>query len=111
VELVGSQPGEELDLEVGHHPVGIGEPVVAARRDLDDVATAVTGVAAPFGEAVALELIEQGDQLARVEIERVGELLLTDRPEIAEAHQGECLGSLESGRLERVGEAPLCNPP
>jgi hypothetical protein len=111
VALVGSQSGEEAGLELGHRQLGVAEPRLAAIGDLNDVTATVARVAPPLGEARALELVEEGDELAWVEVERLGQVLLADRPERAQLHQRECLRTVEPGRLERIREAPFRHPP
>ena len=57
--------------------------------ELDDVAAAVVGVASACDQAARLEVVEQPDEVARVESECFGERLLGGGAVVAQQGQGD----------------------
>jgi hypothetical protein len=80
--------------------IGLLDRPLALGGDADDVAAAVVGVAAALDPAVGLEVVEQEDQVVRVHVQGLAELLLQDaaavadvaeRPELLDAHAEDVL--------------------
>ena len=77
-----------------------------ARRQGHDVAAAVGRVAAAFDQAAFLEFVEQADDVARVQAQRLAERVLRHRPVVPqELDRDQVPGSQAAGRLAGVGRA------
>ena len=101
--------------------IALAEDVLAGRRELDDVATAIFGVGAAGDDALGLERVDDGDHRRAVDAQALGDLLLgggleaVDRqqyPEVAcmdverREHLDMQLGHQPLGVLEQVGQPP-----
>ena len=70
---LGVQRGEEVVLDPLHELAQLGELLLPFRGERDRVPAAVVRVAAALEQASLLEAVEQADELAAVELERVGD--------------------------------------
>ena len=82
-----------------------GELALAGGGDADDVAAAVLRVALPRDQIPLLERVEQGDEPARVERERVGDRGLRLAGALAEDREDAVVVELEAG-LARPRRSP-----
>ena len=67
LSFLGAQGTEQFVLDPAEPGVGAGKFVLAAGRQLDDVPAAVSGIAATRDEPALLELVEQADDVARIQ--------------------------------------------
>src|SRR5919197_5469222 len=71
--------GEELLLHLRDRPLGGRDLRTAFLGELDDVAAPIRGVATADDQALGLEIVEQPDQLARIDNDRIDQPLLAAR--------------------------------
>jgi len=83
--LLGGQRREELALNLGRGCLGASEAPGSFGSQLDHLAAPIAGVAAARDQAVVLELVEQGDEVRRVDSKGAGELAAVRGPALLEA--------------------------
>jgi hypothetical protein len=102
VAVLPAQAREHLVLDALHRALGALDRPLAGRRDADDVAPAIVGITAALDPAVGLEVVEEEDQVVRIHVEGLPQLLLeqgsvladvAERPELLDAHAQELLGA------------------
>ncbi len=85
--LLGAQRAEDLVLDGREAPLGGLQGGQPLGGEIDDVAAAIVGVAPTRGEAARFEIVEQADEIARIESKCFGERLLTGRAVVAQQRQ------------------------
>src|ERR671935_624714 len=98
--LLRVQPAEKLVLHRLRRALGRGQAGPPFLRDLDDVPPAVLRIAATNDQAVGLEVVEQADELAGVDADRVDQRLLA-RGLSAHLEQHPEVARREAARLQR----------
>ena len=97
---LGVERREERVLEPLDQAAKPDELPLAVGRDADQVAAPVLRVALPHDQAPLLERVEQADQPAAVECERVGDRRLRLLGALGEERQHAVVVDLEAGLLE-----------
>ena len=97
---LGVERREELVLELLDHVAKPRELPLAGGRDADHVAAPVVRVALPRDQAALLERVEQRDEPAGVERERVGDRRLRLARALGEDREQAVVVELEAGLLE-----------
>src|ERR1017187_862509 len=105
--LVQAQRAEQVVLDPARPTLGQAQRFLPPRRQLDDMAAAVGGIAAAGDQPPLLELVEQPDDVARVQAQRLREPLLAGRPVLAEQLQRDEVPGAKAARRHRgLGGAP-----
>src|ERR1700759_28990 len=86
--LLGAQRAEGLVLDGGKPLLGRVQRRKSCRGELDDVAATIVGVAPGSDQAARLEVVEQPDQVARIQSECFAERLLGGGAVVAQQRQG-----------------------
>src|SRR5438876_3733707 len=105
--LLWIEPCEEPLLNRFRGLLGGRQASPAFLRELDDVPPAVLRVAAADDRAIRLEVIEQADELAGVDADRVDQRLLARRMRVNLVEHAH-VARRQAGRLERLSEPALC---
>jgi len=82
--FLGAQGAKKLVFDQAESDVGEGERFLPCRRDRDDVAAPVCGIALPRDQPAFFELIQQPDDVARIEAQYLAEALLAEGPPLAQ---------------------------
>src|SRR5688572_32679008 len=91
---------QQLTLGVHRRRLRLAQAPTALRGQLEQVAPPILGVAAARQELGALELVDQPDQVARVDPERPPERLLGDRARLGELVQHRVFGGAHAEARE-----------
>jgi hypothetical protein len=99
--LFGVERPQHLVLGVGERRLRLRQALSSVARQLDDVAAAVLGRAAPQDQPVGLELVEQADQVRAVGLQCRGKRLLRGAAMVAQDRQRDEVAWAQAERLER----------
>src|SRR5262249_27022626 len=85
------------------------QDLTALAGHLDDVPAAVGRIAAPSGETLLLQVVQDGDQHARVDGKRLEQRLLADGPSLLEVDQYLAMtwGEAEARRSHRFADLSI----
>ena len=109
--LVFCERSEQLLLDLLGSVPGLLEPVAATGGELDEVATAVDGVAAANDEPLGLEAVDHGHQVAWVDAKRLAEAALRGRAALREGVEDRELLWVHAELAERRAEPDRgCTP-
>jgi len=99
--LLGTEGGEKVVFDQAEPDVGGGERVFTCTGELDDVTTPVGGIALARDQSPFFELVQQPDDVARIEAQDLTEALLAlwpilaqdpERPEVPGSEATRCGG-------------------
>src|SRR3954451_10222898 len=101
---------EQLVVEAARDCTVLGEYLLPRGREAHEVATAVSRVASALDEAVLLEVVEETDERAPVEAERVGDRRLRLARSLVEDGEDAVVQRRGADDLERLVAAVLAGP-
>jgi hypothetical protein len=82
--LLGTEGSEKAVFDQAESDVGDGERFLACRGELDDVTSPVGGIAPPRDQSAFFELVQQPDDVARIEAQYLAEALLAQGPSLTQ---------------------------
>jgi hypothetical protein len=98
---------EELALDARGDRAELGELLASGGRQADDMAAPVVRIGAALDQLVLLERVEEADELAPVELQRIGDRRLRIARALVEQRQDGVVVRAEAGLLELLERAHL----
>jgi hypothetical protein len=102
--LAGGQRRQQFALDLAGCTGGAIEGQAALRRKLEQVAAAIAGIARAPDEASCFEPVEQGDEVAGVDVERLAKAELGDRPRLGELVEDRELAPAKADPVELASQ-------
>ena len=108
--FAGVEGAEHHVLGGGESAFGLGEPVRPLGGHLDDMAAAVVDRPPAGDQPLGLELVEQPDEVGRVDLQRRGERLLRAAAVVAQDRERDEVARAQAERRERAIRADASEP-
>jgi FMN-dependent NADH-azoreductase len=107
--LFGTERSEQLVFDAAESLLGEAEFALPHRGELDDVAAAVSGVAAARDQPTLFEFVQEADDVARVEMKRLRQALLARRSLLVKQPQRDQVAGPKPTRCHRDLSRPAAD--
>jgi NAD(P)H-dependent FMN reductase len=107
--FLAAEGGEQVVFDQAEFDVGGGERFLACRGQLDDVTSPVGAIAPPRDQPACFQVVQQPDDVARIEAQHLAEALLAQGPSLAQDPERAQVPGSETTRRRGLG-GPAADP-